>query len=75
MAKLPTDASKTSQTASSGLQAEASASSSEVVTAVEARVNTKANAVDHFLISPSKTVKPPPHKRDHDFFSMSFPSH
>src|ERR1700733_13506708 len=67
MGKHTTAGSKTTPTANSGLQVEAaSASSSEVATVEEAKVNTRANVVDRFLTNPNRTAKPPRHKRDLD---------
>ena len=67
MGKLKTDVSKISPTANSGLRVEDPGSTTGETTAVEARVNTRANAADHSKINPNKTAKPPPHRHDLDF--------
>ena len=80
MAPLTTDASNISRTASSGLQAEAIANSSEVATAVGVKVKVKVstrassrpNAVDRLQTKLNRIVRRPPHRRDLGSFSTSF---
>jgi hypothetical protein len=75
MGKLKTDARRINRTTSSGLLVEALARNNEVTT-VEARVNTKANAVAHFQNNPSKMANHPPHKPElNRFCVVNFASH
>lgn len=74
MGQLKTGVRRTNQTASSGLQVEALARNSEVTTAEEARVSTKANVVDRFQNNPNRMANRPPHKPELGHFSISFAS-